>query len=245
MITDNNRKATIMAYYFSKFDRDAMRKLGYTTLTDAFSVLSKKFGKDNQYLKLRRDEFDPLTGSHRAGFNKRNPNAVVTTFHNGLKNYSFEELTMIVRDLIDDTQIEPENIILLPKEKELITQFSEYELESIINAKDDSATIRRQVRNVNQRVFDNTIPNNLKKLYSYRCQICGESAILNYCVDITEAHHIKYFSESMNNNARNIVILCPDHHIILHKTKAMFNSELKQFVYSSGRVDNLEYNIHL
>lgn len=105
MLTDNNRKATILAYYFSKFDRDAMKALGYSTLTEAFSDLSLKFGKDNHYLKLRRDEFDPLTGSHRVGFNKRMPNAVVETFHNGLKHYTFEELTKIVQSILADNEV--------------------------------------------------------------------------------------------------------------------------------------------
>ena len=51
MLTDNNRKATILAYYFSKFDRDAMKALGYSTLTEAFGDLSLKFGKDNHRSK--------------------------------------------------------------------------------------------------------------------------------------------------------------------------------------------------
>ena len=102
MITDNNRKATIIAYYFSKFDRDAMRELGYSTLTEAFNDLSIKVGKDNGYLKLRRDEFDPLTGSHRVGFHRRGANTIVQTFHNGLKRYSFEELTEIVKSILSE-----------------------------------------------------------------------------------------------------------------------------------------------
>ena len=105
MLTDNNRKATILAYYFSKFDRNAMKTLAYTTFTEAFGDLSLKFGKDNNYLKLRRDEFDPLTGSHRLGFNKRMPNAVVETFHNGLKHYTFEELTKIVQSILADNEV--------------------------------------------------------------------------------------------------------------------------------------------
>lgn len=82
-----------------------MKALGYSTLTEAFGDLSLKFGKDNNYLKLRRDEFDPLTGSHRVGFNKRMPNAVVETFHNGLKHYTFEELTKIVHSILADNEV--------------------------------------------------------------------------------------------------------------------------------------------
>lgn len=245
MITDNNRKATILAYYFSKFDRDAMLALGYNTLTEAFSDLSNKFGKDNNYLKLRRDEFDSLTGSHRVGFHKRNPNAIVETFHNGLKNYSFEELSTISKELLNDVQIELPQIVLMQKERESIAYYTESELEQIINAKDSNSSVCKTIANINRRIVDSSIPNKLKELYQHKCQICGETATVCYNVDVSEAHHIDYFISSLNNNANNIIILCPDHHRILHKTNAPFNKVLKQFEYPNRKIDTLMYNVHL
>ena len=44
---------------------------------------------------------------------------------------------------------------------------------------------------------------------------------------------------------RSIVILCPDHHRIVHKAKAIFNYELHQFGYENARIDPLMYNLHL
>lgn len=67
MLTDANRKVSIIAYYLSKFDKDAIKTLGYDTFSSAFEGLSAKFGKTNNYMKLRRDEFDVLTGSSRKG----------------------------------------------------------------------------------------------------------------------------------------------------------------------------------
>ena len=66
-----------------------------------------------------------------------------------------------------------------------------------------------------------------------------------YGVDVSEAHHIEFFSKSANNNPRNIIILCPDHHRIVHKAKAIFNYESHQFEYENARVDSLMYNLHL
>ena len=67
MLADVNRKISIIAYYLSKFDMDAVRALGYENYSRAFEGISSRFGKNNNYLKLRRDEFDVLTGSSRKG----------------------------------------------------------------------------------------------------------------------------------------------------------------------------------
>ncbi len=245
MLTDNNRKATILAYYFSKFDRDAMRQLGYSTLTEAFSDLSLKFGKDNNYLKLRRDEFDPLTGSHRVGFNRRMPNAVVETFHNGLKHYTFEELTRIVQAILTDN----ETITIAENERQQARQIiqgcTEDEIEAILNGRDTTSHIVRRIRESTNRVFDHNIQRSLKGLYECRCQICGERAVEMYGVDVSEAHHIQPFSLTANNDAKNVMIVCPDHHRIIHKAKPTFNYDLKTFLYDNGCEDKLMYNIHL
>ena len=55
MITDANRKVSIIAFYLSKFDMDAVRALGYTNFSRAFEGVSVRFGKNNNYMKLRRD----------------------------------------------------------------------------------------------------------------------------------------------------------------------------------------------
>lgn len=223
MLTDNNRKATILAYYFSKFDRDAMKALGYSTLTEAFGDLSLKFGKDNHYLKLRRDEFDPLTGSHRVGFNKRMPNSVV----------------LADNEIITIEEHERQQA------RKIIHGCSEDELEAIINGKDSTAHIIKTIKESKNRVFDPKIQQSLKGLYEYRCQICGARAIEMYGVDVSEAHHIQPFSLTANNDAKNVMIVCPDHHRIIHKAKPVFNYDLKTFLYGNSREDRLMYNIHL
>ena len=245
MIADSSKKASIFAYYLSKFDRDAIRELGYNTLKEAFQELSHIVGKDNNYIKLRRDEFDPLTGSHRLGWHKRSPAPAVVSFHNGLKNYTFEEMTQIVQALILDTQeftVPHQEIVQAQK---IVCNFSEEELEMLINGRDSSSKIIQHQALVRSRVFDPRIPNSLKKLYECRCQICGARTIEMYNVDISEAHHIEHFSKTANNNASNILIVCPDHHRIIHKAKPVFKRELLRFEYENGKNDELMYNFHL
>ena len=245
MLTDINRKISIIAYYLSKFDMDAVRALGYENFSRVIEGTSARFGKNNSYMKLRRDEFDVLTGSSRKGWHKRAPTAAVVLMHNDLKNYSFEEMTRIVKDLIEDGDEIYVSPAMTTDDRKIITEFSEEEIERIINQQDMTSKIIQKTKTANTRVFDNSIQKTLKKLYQYRCQICGATATVMYGVDVSEAHHIDYFTKSANNNPSNIIILCPDHHRIIHKAKAVFNFDLHQFEYENAKVDTLMYNLHL
>ena len=207
MLTDANRKVSIIAYYLSKFDKDAIKTLGYDTFSSAFEGLSAKFGKTNNYMKLRRDEFDVLTGSSRKGWHKRSPAPGVELMHNDLKNYTFEELTLIVQDLLADS----DTLYVAPKltfeDSKILTEFTEEDIEYILNQSDEKAEIVKKMGMVNTRIFDNKIQKSLKSLYRYRCQICGATATMMYSVDVSEAHHIEYFSKTANNNPSKVNIL--------------------------------------
>lgn len=244
MITDNNRKATMIAYYFSKFDKRAMKALGYASLSSAFSDLSSKIGKDNNYIKLRRDEFDPLTKSHRQGFKNRKPAKIVELYHHDCANFSFEEFTSIIKLIInDETCSEP--LILSKNDIKNLSCYEEMELEQIMNFEDSESCVYKSICKINRKILDRSINDKLKSLYHHKCQICGQSTFNDHGVDISEAHHIDYFSVSFNNNASNIIVLCPNHHRLIHKTKAKYNCKLKQFLYPNKTVDALKFNLHL
>ena len=189
-----------------------------------FRSMSKRFGKTNSYMRMRRDEFDPVIGkTNRHGFNMRNPRAGVLVLHNDLKNYTFEELTAIVSDLLIDDESIPNETVITESDKKIITEFSEEEYERILNMSDAKAAMRSTIKAVNVRILNNKIQKTLKNLYQHRCQICGATAEVMYGVDVSEAHHIEYFTKSLNNNASNIIILCPDHHRIVHKAKGILD----------------------
>ena len=59
------------------------------------------------------------------------------------------------------------------------------------------------------------------------------------------AHHIDYFSRSMNNDASNIMIVCPNHHSIIHDRNPEFNTKEKTYRYPNGYVEGLMLNKHL
>ena len=224
---------------------DAVRALGYENYSRAFEGVSARFGKNNSYMKLRRDEFDVLTGSSRKGWHKRPPIPTVLLLHNDLKNYGFEEFTQIVKLLIEDSDEVYQSPAITVDDRRIITEFTEEEIERIINQQDFKSKVVKRTGTTTTRIFDDRIQTSLKKLYQYRCQICGATATVMYGVDVSEAHHIDYFTKSANNNPSNIVVLCPDHHRIVHKAKAIFNHELHQFEYDNAKVDQLMFNLHL
>ncbi|WP_186445913.1 HNH endonuclease [Paenibacillus cremeus] len=54
------------------------------------------------------------------------------------------------------------------------------------------------------------------------CQICGFSGKEEYGESVIEAHHIEEFSLTQNNKPDNILILCPNHHRLVHKANGKF-----------------------
>ncbi len=95
-------RLSLVAYYLSKFDMDAVERLGYSNRSEAMRIISRQLGSDNEYLKRRRDEFDVLTGSHRRGQCNRPPVPSVEEYHEQFKNLSFDEFTGRVVQLIID-----------------------------------------------------------------------------------------------------------------------------------------------
>ena len=85
----------------------------------------------------------------------------------------------------------------------------------------------------------------LKRNYNFRCQICGRHVGEFYGVNLAECHHIEPFSQSLNNDAANLLIVCPNHHRIIHAAEPTFDRERKLYLYPNGRAEILQLNEHL
>ena len=133
----------------------------------------------------------------------------------------------------------------LQQEAPLIRQITEQEWEMAVNAVDSSAKIIELEKIVKFRHLDRSIAERLKTLYEYRCQICGCSFKFPYGSDLIHAHHIDSFTSSLNNNPENIMILCPNHHGIVHDIHPDFDIKEKAFHYPNGLVEPLKINLHL
>lgn len=97
-----------------------------------------------------------------------------------------------------------------------------------------------KIRKLNRKIGDN-----LKLLYGYRCQICGRLIGEDYGTHVCEAHHIDYFVNSLNNDSSNQLIVCPDHHSIIHDIDPVFDRKRLLYIYKNGLEEKLLMNKHL
>ena len=63
--------------------------------------------------------------------------------------------------------------------------------------------------------------------------------------NMVEAHHIDYFVKSLNNDITNIMIVCPNHHSIIHDRNPLFNRKNRVYEYPNGYKEGLVLNDHL
>lgn len=140
--------------------------------------------------------------------------------------------------------IEAEDTILL---KEVAKNHSELVMENNFNydIEDEKSTIFIDKRLVKIRKLNKKIGDNLKFFYDYRCQICGDLIGDDYGAHVVEAHHIDYFINSLNNDADNILIICPNHHRIIHSVDPVFDRKKLIYIYPNGYKEGLIINRHL
>lgn len=110
---------------------------------------------------------------------------------------------------------------------------------------DPNATFLETDQIVKIRKLNRKIGDNLKLLYGYRCQICGRLIGEEYDSHVCEAHHIDYFVNSLNNDSNNQLIVCPNHHSIIHDTNPLFDRKRLLYIYQNGKEEKLILNQHL
>lgn len=119
------------------------------------------------------------------------------------------------------------------------------EAEFNYDVEDTNSTVLESERIVKIRKLNRKICDNLKLLYGYRCQICGKLIGEEYGSHIVEAHHIDYFVFRLNNDASNQLIVCPNHHSIIHDINPTFDRRRLLYIYKNGLEQKLVLNQHL
>ena len=122
---------------------------------------------------------------------------------------------------------------------------SEEQFEYLLKT-DEYASIVVQPRLVKVRNLDRSVCENLKFLYGFRCQVCGQLVAEKYGGTVIEAHHIDPFTCSLNNNYDNVVVLCPNHHRIVHACHPEFiRRDNPAFLFPNGLREPLLIDKHL
>lgn len=119
------------------------------------------------------------------------------------------------------------------------------EAEFNYDTEDQGATLLETEQIVKIRKLNRKIGDNLKLLYNYRCQVCGGLIGEEYESHVCEAHHIDYFVNSLNNDSTNQLIVCPNHHSIIHDTNPVFDRKRLLYIYQNGKKEKLMLNQHL
>ena len=171
-------------------------------------ALQQYFFKSMSYIKMIRESRDPKDRSY-------------IKMPDGLKEYlaiyttEYEDTFLLEPIAQDDFQVMKKAIQGM-RERTVENEI-EYEME------DKSSGIEKKLQIVKIRKLNRKIGENLKLLYGYRCQICGQVIGEKYGSHIAEAHHIDYFVNSLNNDANNQMIVCPNHHSIIHDANPVFD----------------------
>lgn len=121
----------------------------------------------------------------------------------------------------------------------------EFELEINYSREDLTARIEEKQKLIKIRKLDKSICDNLKQLYDFRCQITGENFSKKHDVNVIEAHHIDYFTKSLNNNSDNILIVSPNYHRLIHKLNPLFDRSNLCYKFPNGLKEKIILNYHL
>jgi len=73
----------------------------------------------------------------------------------------------------------------------------------------------------------------LRDLYDGACQLCGWAPRRCYGADICEVHHLRWLSRGGPDAIGNLVLVCPNHHRIIHNLDAPYDFGIGGFLFGS------------
>lgn len=221
-----SEELSVIAYYLSEYDMRAVIELGYHNRSAAFKDISIVMGRDNNYLKRRRDEFDVITSSTRRGQCNRPVLKSVQAVFDKYKGYSFDEITLIVKSYIASRQTTTQETEL----KEDATYIQEINNSLTPNKGRKhfaSAPIPKREETAAKSIRfprDPIVAANALCNANYRCEICATHATFirkSNGKPYTEPHHLvpmkaqKDFGVSLDVE-NNVVSLCSNCHNQIH-----------------------------
>lgn len=97
---NNNGLAIIVAFYFAKYDQEGLDNLGFKSFSEAFQKTADFLGVKKNYVKLRRDEFDPVF-PWRQGWKRPMDKRIIRTI-DLLNDLREEDIRYIVKNILYD-----------------------------------------------------------------------------------------------------------------------------------------------
>ena len=141
---------------------------------------------------------------------------------------------------------EPAAYAILPEQQ--LEQAVLYDAEAVTKVIRENPSALAQYRIdslIEQPARSRNLVRHVHDLYGGRCQVCGFDPMLQYSVDACEAHHLVYLSRGGEDSLDNLVLLCPNHHTVVHRTTAPFDFQDLTFVFAHNHRERLVLNRHL
>lgn len=91
---------------------------------------------------------------------------------------------------------------------------------------------------------DHRLVDELQDLYNGQCQICLWHPRQNYGHTLCHGHHIQWLSRGGDDQLLNMILVCPNHHIAIHKIDAPFDFGDMAFDFGIRR-ERLLLDLHL
>lgn len=107
---ENNRRALIIAYYLSKYDKEGLKNLGYINFKVAFEEIAGKLKVNKNTIKNMRDEFDPIHDNKRVGWYQRELRPSREWVIDKFSRLSERALREIVKNILSNKRNENVNI---------------------------------------------------------------------------------------------------------------------------------------
>lgn len=212
----------------SKYDHTEILQFKYDNNRPLLDKLQNVFSQEYQYC-LEAREAKRKGDTSRVDISKH--------FETNLIVYGTSEPDLFVW--------EPEFENLSKEVETEIKQMTEEEFEMAVVRTDPRATIKKKQKLMKIRQLDSSIGDSLKRVYGFCCQMTGEHIGEQYGINTVEAHHIRPFTESLNNDTSNIMILSPNYHRIVHKASPRFNRKTLSFEFPNGLIEKVKLNRHL
>ncbi|WP_317856027.1 HNH endonuclease [Chakrabartyella piscis] len=236
-MNSNSRKSmSIIAYFLSEYDLEAVKALGYKNRKLCFEGVSSFFKLNDDYLRLRRDEFAALPSSRstRTGFSKRPPNTLTVQIAKDLHNFTFEDLLNMIYFIINNPEETYANVLNFGAQYIIQSIYPETaDLNDCYEGAKTTVTVNRYERNLEAR--QKCI--NHHGCYCHICNLDFKKVYGELGNGFIHVHHIKPLHEIKEgyivDPINDLIPVCPNCHAMLHRKlngKNITIDELKDMI---------------
>lgn len=222
--------AYIVAYYLSRFDRNGYQKLGFGNMSETHEKIGFILGIPSNTIKNFRDAFDPYHENTRRGWWQRDLWHFEKEIYEGFKEYSEEELYILVRKILTTPKLDFEELFYSFSVSEDVLVFYD-EVGEVEETKTFQEGSIRQIQ-VNAYERNNQARKKCIEYYGLNCCVCRfnfEKVFGEIGKGFIHVHHIIPLSEINQeydvNPIQDLRPVCPNCHAMIHGKYPPFTIE--------------------